>query len=85
MADVDGFNIDAPAGFPKWSQKGGKIGFEIPVDQPGSGGLTYRMRGYDTTLTQIVFWSSDHVDSTAADYSGPGPVIDIVVQDILGA
>ncbi len=50
----------------------------------GGGGLEYRMRGYDTTLTQIVFWSSDHVDSTASDYGGPGPVNNIVVQKKLG-
>jgi hypothetical protein len=48
-------------------------------------GLEYRMRGYDTTLTQTVFWASDHVDSTAADYGGPGPVTNIVVHDVLGA
>ena len=51
---------------------------------PG-GGLEYRMRGYDTTLTQTVFWASDHVDSTAADYGGPGPVTNIVVHNVLGA
>lgn len=50
----------------------------------GGGGLEYRMRGYDTTLTQIVFWASDHVDSTASDYGGPGPVNNIVVQKKLG-
>jgi hypothetical protein len=50
----------------------------------GGAGLEYRMRGYDTTLTQTVFWASDHVDSTAADYGGPGPVTNIVVQKKLG-
>lgn len=85
MADVDGFVIDAPAGFPKWSQKGGKGGLEIPIDHPGGGGgLEYRMRGYDTTLTQIVFWTSDHVDSTGSDYGGPGPLTGIVVQKQIG-
>jgi hypothetical protein len=44
--------------------------------------LVYQMRGYDTTEATTVFWASDHVDATAADYSGPGPVTDIVVQNI---
>jgi hypothetical protein len=57
------------------------------VIEPGGGGpgLEYRMRGYDTTLTSIVFWASDHVDSTASDYGGPGPVTGIVVHDVIGA
>jgi hypothetical protein len=85
MADVDGFVIDAPEGFPKWSQKGGKDAFEVPIGSPSAGGVTYRMRGYDTTLTQTVFWSAPIVDSTGAYYGGPGPLTDILVQKILGA
>lgn len=51
----------------------------------GGGGATYRMRGYDTNLTSIVFWDSAEVDADASDYGGPGPVNDIVVHAILGA
>ena len=56
----------------------------FPDEGGGGVALVYRMRGYDTTLTATVFWSSDHVDSTAADYGGPGPVTNIVVQKKLG-
>ena len=51
----------------------------------GGPGLVYRMRGYDTTLTETVFWDSDHVDATATDYGGPGPVTNIVLQKKLGS
>jgi hypothetical protein len=50
----------------------------------GGGSLTYRMRGTDTTLVETVFWSSATVDSGAGDYGGPGPVVDIVVANVLG-
>jgi hypothetical protein len=56
--------------------------------EPGGGGLTYRMRGFDqnVSVNDIVFWDSDHVDATAADYTGSaGPVINIVVQKKIGA
>lgn len=71
----------------------------LPVDQPfdddlylsdvgapfGSGGPTYIMRGYDGTLTSLVYWESSIVDSGGASYAGPGPLSDIVVQTIKGA
>jgi hypothetical protein len=60
------------------------VSVSVPSGGGGGGGVTYRMRGYDTTLTTTVFWSSDHVDSTAADYGGPGPVTNIVVQKQVG-
>jgi len=47
--------------------------------------LLCRMRGYDTTLTSVVFWFSDHVDATATDYGGPGPVTEIIVQKKIGS
>lgn len=49
-----------------------------------SGGITYRMRGFDTSLNRYVYWDSTTVDSAGADYGGPGPLTDIVVQDIKG-
>ena len=54
------------------------------VVEGGATGPTYRMRGYDTTLTRYVFWASTTIDSGATDYTGPGPVLDIVVQAVLG-
>lgn len=49
----------------------------------GGGGLSYRMRAFDTTLAVVVFWSSAQVDSAGSDYSGPGPLQDIVVQNVV--
>jgi hypothetical protein len=46
--------------------------------------VTYRMRGFDSTLGRIVYWTTTFADSSASDYSGPGPVIDIVVSKTTG-
>jgi hypothetical protein len=56
-----------------------------PVVVEGGAGVTYRMRGFDVGLGRYAFWSSSEVDSDASDYTGPGAVVDIVVQAILGA
>jgi hypothetical protein len=47
-------------------------------------GITYRMRGYDTTLASTVFWNSSTPDADSSDYGGPGPVTDIVVRAVSG-
>lgn len=63
---------------------------ELVTTPHGSGGgstLTYRMRGFDQNgaVNDYVFWSSAEVDADASDYVGSaGPVVDIVVVDILG-
>ena len=44
--------------------------------------INYVMRGYDSTLTTIVYWDSATIDPTAANYSGPGPVVDVVVAAV---
>jgi hypothetical protein len=49
-----------------------------------SGGAIYRMRGFDSTLGRIVYWQTSSVDGTASSYAGPGPVTDIVVQNVIG-
>ena len=49
-----------------------------------SSGVIYRMRAYDTSLTSYVYWNYPEVDSTGAGYSGPGPLIDIVISIIIG-
>lgn len=59
-----------------------------PAAGGGGAALVYRMRGYDTNVAvdDTVFWNSDHVDATAADYTGSaGPVINIVLQKKLGS
>jgi hypothetical protein len=42
------------------------------------------MRGRDTTLDRTVFWDAPIVDTNASEYDGPGPVVDIVVWEVLG-
>lgn len=46
-------------------------------------GVSYRMRGFDTTLARTVYWTSDIVDASGTDYTGPGPLTTIVVQMII--
>jgi hypothetical protein len=49
--------------------------------------LTYRMRAFDVTLARTVFWPSLVIDTSGTDYIGvfgPGPLIRVVVQDIIG-
>jgi hypothetical protein len=54
------------------------------VQAPPVSGAQYRMRAYDSTLTRIVFWTSDTIDTLGADYTGPGPITDVVVQNVIG-
>ena len=89
MADVDGTVISGlgPAGtgdgqYELIAANGTALKLGAPV---ASSGVSYRMRGYDTTLARYVYWSSSTIDSGAASYAGPGPVLDIVVQAVLGA
>ena len=50
----------------------------------GGDGVRYRMRGYDNSLTRIVYWTTAFVDSVGTEYTGPGPLIDIVVSNVIG-
>lgn len=50
----------------------------------GPSGPTYRMRAHDTTLGRHVFWSATTVDSAGTSYGGPGPLTDVVIQNIVG-
>lgn len=61
----------------------GGYGFDADSSPP-SNVLTYRMRGFDTSLARIVFWLAPDVDDIGAFYAGPGPLADIVVQKIIG-
>jgi hypothetical protein len=51
----------------------------------GAAGPVYRMRAHDTTLGRYVYWQSSSVDSAGANYAGPGPLTDVVVQNVIGA
>lgn len=46
--------------------------------------VNYRMRGFDTTLTRLVFWTATIIDTGGAQYTGPGPLTDVVIQDEFG-
>jgi len=59
--------------------------FLIEVGVPGGSGITYVMRGYDGTLTSLVYWQTATIDATGSSYTGPGPLSDIVVQNVKGA
>jgi flagellar hook protein FlgE len=48
-----------------------------------SGIAEFRMRGYDTTLASTVFWFAGSPDPTGVGYSGPGPLSDVVVFNIV--
>jgi hypothetical protein len=46
------------------------------------------MRGFDQNggVNDYVFWDSTEVDADASDYAGSaGPVVDIILQKVLGA
>lgn len=45
----------------------------------GGAGVRYRMRGYDTSLGQYVYWFSSEIDSDGSDYVDPPSLTDIVV------
>lgn len=44
----------------------------------------YRMRAYDSTLARVVFWKSTIIDTLGGDYIGPGPLVGVVIQNVLG-
>lgn len=41
------------------------------------------MRGYDGTLLAQVYWMANTIDSTGAEYTGPGPLTNIVVIKLM--
>lgn len=56
-----------------------------PIPSGASGLALYRMRAYDSTLSQIVYWNANDLDATGASYGGPGPLVDVVLFMFLGA
>ena len=75
---VNEFNAPTPA-MPR--QFAGSF---LPDNEGGGAGLNFRMRATDTGLGQVVYWFSSAVDATGTDYAGPGPLTNIVVQNVLG-
>ena len=53
---------------------------------PPAASLTYRMRGFDTNLGRIVYWTATEVDADASEYSSPGDITlsTVVVFKYLG-
>lgn len=58
----------------------GAASVEMMVSSEIISGPTYRNRGYDTTLTRTVYWTSS---TPGGGYSGPGPLTNTVVVEIL--
>lgn len=83
MAD---FNANQPVPVSIFFQKSALEEFH-PASQPwpgGSGGspgatTTFYMRGFDTTLAAVVFWTATFLDSSGSAYAGPGPLTSIVL------
>lgn len=56
------------------------------VDLSGTSGapaFVYRMRGFDGGLNRTVYWTTEAVDPLGDEYTGPGPVTDIVVSNVI--
>ncbi len=94
MADVDG---DIVPGQSNPATSGIMDGIDANsmsgLSSLGSGGFTgltgttgrvYRMRAKDTSLSRTVLWNSGSVDATGIFYTGPGPLTDIVVYEVIG-
>lgn len=82
----DAFSSDAPIvdGFlvPTQAFSSSAQAFFLP---DVGGGITFRMRAIDTTLARTVYWDSTAIDDTGTDYTGPGPLIDIVISEVIGS
>lgn len=48
-----------------------------------AGVASFRMRARDTTLAATVFWSAGSPDPTGQSYEGPGPLLDVVVFNVI--
>lgn len=48
------------------------------VEKITGGGAAVKMRGFDTTLGQTVFWYAFNVDPNGLQYTGAGPLTDVV-------
>lgn len=42
-------------------------------------GIVYRMKATDTGLSRVVYWYSIGIDGSGVQYTGTGPLTDIVV------
>jgi|SRR5690606_13348976 len=52
------------------------------ADGFADGSVFYRMRAWDITLGRYVYWTVQGVvDDLGLEYTGPGPLIDIVAAD----
>lgn len=55
----------------------------VPLGLNDGNVLKYRMRARDTSLVAYVYWTSLTVDFAGSGYVGPGPLIDIVVSNVI--
>lgn len=63
---------------------GGVGGDTVPLPTIYIPQYGYRMRAYDQTLAREVYWTTVYIDSTGAEYTGPGPLVDIIVSHVIG-
>jgi hypothetical protein len=70
-----------PTGLGNWARNG----IESPLPGGSGLGIVYRMRAYDNTLAVPVYWNATVIDAIGTQYSGPGPLVDIVVSNIIPA
>ena len=66
------FTVDANANIASIGTAGGAPAVDL-----------YRMRANDGTLGYPVYWNSGVIDAAGADYSGPGPLTDVSVAEII--
>jgi hypothetical protein len=79
MAAVDGFVVSLPV-VAEGSSVGARDSMLSPL--PPRWMKVHRMRAYDQTLARDVYWDSGSVDLAGDDYTGPGPLQDVVVSKI---
>jgi hypothetical protein len=79
MAAVDGFVVILPE-----VQEGYAVAARPATTSPlpPHWMKVHRMRAYDQTLARDVYWDSGSVDLAGNDYTGPGPLQDVVVSKI---
>lgn len=90
MAEIAGYEIPTVSGvlFPWTAEQAEKdcAGALIPGIVTVSGtAISYIMRGYDTDVSHLVYWTATTIDSDASTYGGTGPVTDVVVFRVIGA
>jgi hypothetical protein len=70
--DYSGFDVTSGTSSPFAA-----IDYHLTFAAP-TGGTTYLMRATDTSLATTVYWSATSIDGGGEQYTGPGPLTNIV-------